>query len=356
MKILVLGGGHQGRVIATDLAGSLESAQIVVADVRQPALPPLANLSWTLADLSDPVSAARLMVRYDLVVGALPARLGYAAMRAAIEAGKDMVDVSFSAEDPLALDSEARAAGVAILPDCGLAPGLSHLLAGHSAATRGTPDEIVIYVGGVAQDKSRPYGYVVTWAVEDLLEEYVRPARIVKDGRPATVPVFSGMETLQIEGVGAMEAFLSDGLRTAIHTLPGVRNMSEKTLRWPGHVEAVKPLVAAGKLLEEFHARCEFEPPEDLVVLLVRVRRGDKVEETLLVDRYDPATGLTAMARTTALTTSAVAQWVASGATVTRGVRPLERVAAEPGAFDAIRGALERRGVKMSWRETAGAR
>jgi saccharopine dehydrogenase-like NADP-dependent oxidoreductase len=132
--------------------------------------------------------------------------------------------------------------------------------------------------------------------------------------------------------------------------------MAEKTLRWPGHVEAVKPLVAAGKLLEEFHARCEFAPPEDHVVLLVRVRRGDRVEEAQLVDRYDPATGLTAMARTTALTTSAVAQWVASGAPIARGVRPLERVAAEPGAYDAIRASLERRGVRLSWRETAGTR
>jgi len=356
MKILILGGGHQGRVIATDLARALDTAQIVVADVRQPALPALGNLSWTPADLSDPASAVRLMARHDLVVGALPSRLGWAAMRSAIEAGKDMVDVSFSAEDPLALDSEARAAGVAILPDCGLAPGLSHLIAGHSAVARGTPDEIVIYVGGVAQDRNRPYGYVVTWAVEDLLEEYVRPARIVEDGRPVTVPVFSGLETLQVEGVGAMEAFYSDGLRTAIQTLPGVKRMAEKTLRWPGHVEAVKPLVAAGTLLEEFRARCEFSPPEDLVVLLVRVRRGDKMEEAQLVDRYDPATGLTAMARTTALTTSAVAQWVASGPRITRGVRPLERVAAEPGAFDAICGALEKHGVRLNWREAAGAR
>src|SRR5262245_40921945 len=127
MKLLVLGGGAQGRVIAADLARALDRAEITVADVRQPSLPALANLRWVEADLSSAAAIAPRMRDYDLIVGALPSRFGYGAMQAAIEAKRDLVDVSFSAENPLELDAEARRAGVAILPDCGLAPGLSHL-------------------------------------------------------------------------------------------------------------------------------------------------------------------------------------------------------------------------------------
>lgn len=353
-RILVLGGGAQGRVIAADLARALPGSLIDVADVRDPRLPPASNLRWIEANLGDLESAARLIAAHDLAVGALPSRFGFGVMRVAIEVGRPLVDVSFSSENPLTLDAAARAAGVAILPDCGLAPGLSHLIAGEGAARRGTPDEISILVGGVAEDPARPYGYVVTWSLDDLLEEYVRPARIVRGGEPVTVPVFSGYERIQIDGVGEMESFYSDGLRTLIETLPGVPEMAEKTLRWPGHVEAVRPLLGAGRMVEELRERCTTDPPRDLVVLLVRLRWEGGVEQTMLVDRYDPATGMTAMSRTTALTTSVVAQMVAAGAAPEAGVRPLEVVARNARANEFIRQGLAKRGLRLERREWNG--
>ena len=346
-NVLVLGGGAQGRVIAADLARSLPASTVTVADLREPPLPALPNLRWVEADLGAPATVTRLLAAHDLGVGALPSRLGFGVMRAAIEARRPLVDVSFCAENPLKLDREARAAGIAILPDCGLAPGISNLIAGEAFARRGAPDELVIMVGGVAQDASRPYGYVVTWSIDDLHEEYVRPARIVSGGRPTTVPVFSGYERVVVDGVGEMEAFYSDGLRTLIDTLPGVREMGEKTLRWPGHAEAVRPLVAAGRLVEELRARCTEDPARDLVVMRVRSRWNGRHETTTLVDRYHAPSGITAMSRTTALTTSAVAQLVASGFAVEPGVKPLERVATDPRAYQFIRGALEKRDVKL---------
>ena len=89
-----------------------------------------------------------------------------------------------------------------------------------------------------------------------------------------SVPVFSELETLTVDGAGEMEAFLSDGLRTLVETLPQVPRMEEKTLRWPGHVAAVRPLVERGTFLDEFRARCVVDRPQDLVALVVRVRRG----------------------------------------------------------------------------------
>jgi saccharopine dehydrogenase-like NADP-dependent oxidoreductase len=269
-------------------------------------------------------------------------------MRAAIEARRNLVDVSFSAENPLELDAAAKRASVAILPDCGLAPGLSHLAVGRAAAEE-TPDELTIYVGGVAQDPASPYGYVITWSPEDLVEEYVRPARVVVEGKPATVPVFSGLERITVDGVGELEAFFSDGLRTLIDTLPGVRTMGEKTLRWPGHAEAVQPLVESGRFLAEIRAKCTSPEPRDLVVLVVRLRRGGRERVMTLVDRYDPETKLTAMSRTTALTTSAVAQLAASGGVRDTGVLPLERIGPDEKAYAFLERALARHRLSLQW-------
>ena len=348
MKILVLGGGQQGRVIAVDLAQTLTSSHIEVADVREPVLPQRSNLRYVEADLADVEALSKRMSEYDLVVGALPSRFGFGAMRAAILAKRPLVDVSFCAEDPLSLDADAKKAGVTIFPDCGLAPGLTHLCCGHASAD-GQPDEITIYVGGVAQDRTQPYGYVITWSLDDLLEEYVRPARIVRDGKPVTLPAFDDLDRVQVPGVGEMESFLSDGLRTIIDTFPSVKHMSERTLRWPGHVEQVRPLVENGTFLAEFRAQCSVQPPLDLVAMMTVVKRGAQVQRATLVDRYDRDSGLTAMSRTTALTTSAVAQWVAGGGGGAPGVKPLELVGGDVRAYTAITTALGRHGVRIQW-------
>jgi lysine 6-dehydrogenase len=350
MKILVLGGGQQGRVIASDLARSLPTATIDVADVRDPQLLSLPNLRWVQADGGDVESVARAMRDHDLSVGALPARLGYGVMQAAIAARKPLVDVSFCEQDSLRLDAEASKAGIAILPDAGLAPGLSHLSVGHAMA-QGTPDEVLIMVGGVAQDRSKPYGYVVTWSVEDLLAEYTRPARVVIDGKPASIPVFSGLTPVQVDGVGTMEAFYSDGLRTLVETAPGVRTMGEMTLRWPGHVAAIQPLLAAGTLVETLKAKCVTQPENDLVAMVVRTRHGSRTRELTLVDRYDPVAKLTSMARTTALTTSVVAQMVAAGVVTRTGVLPLEKLGGDPKVWEFITSGLAARGVRMGWKD-----
>ena len=348
MKILVLGGGAQGRVIGSDLARSLPDADVRVADLRLPKLPALPNLSALEIDFDDATATARLLHEHDIAVGALPARLGFGLMRAAIDARRHLVDVSFAAEDPLELDAAARAAGVTIVPDCGLAPGLSNLIVGRAATARGMPSEVEIMVGGVAQDPSRPYGYVVTWSLDDLIEEYTRPARIVREGQATTVPVFSGLERVQVQGVGEMEAFYSDGLRSLIQTLPEVREMGEKTLRWPGHAAAVRPLLDSNRLLDEFRRHCTAQPPHDLVAFVVRVRWNGKGEETTMVERYDPATGLTAMSRTTALTTSVVAQYAARRGLAPPGGRPLERMAADEAFGRFVVDALAERGVRLS--------
>ncbi len=335
MRIVVLGAGRQGRILADDLARALPSARIDIADVRPGA-------GTVQSDLSDPSALARLMAECDLAVGALPSRLGFGAIRAAIEARRPLVDLSFCPEDPLALDAEARRAGVTIVPDCGLAPGLSNLVIGRALA-EGPLDEVRIQVGGIAEDPSRPYGYVVTWSVEDLLEEYTRPARIVRAGAVVTLPALGRLERVEFPGVGVLEAFDTDGLRTLLHL--GIPEMDERTLRWPGHVAAVRPLLENGTLVETIRRECTASPARDLVALRILLRGGGKEREVTMVDRFDGK--LTAMARTTALTCSAMAQLVAQGGVRERGVLPPERVGRDPSAYRFMLEAVARSGIRI---------
>lgn len=331
-RIIILGGGRQGSIIARDLAGDNE---VTVVDPREVGIPGVRSLRMSISDHGI-VSTLR---EHDLVVGALPARLGYAAAQAAIEAKRSFVDVAFYAEDAAQLHEPARRANIAILPDCGLAPGLSNLIVGRAFATR-APKEVHVQVGGVARDPKRPYGYAITWSPEDLLDEYVRPARIIQHGKAVSVPALSGLERIKIDGVGEMEAFFTDGLRTLLSYEGRVVNMTEKTLRWPGHVEAVKPLLASGTLAQELGDECS--SGEDLVVFRIQVDKD-------VVTMVDTARGgLSAMARTTALTTAIFARWVAQGRMMFTGLVPPERLAADHDAYHFILDQLKVRGINFN--------
>ncbi len=336
VDILVLGGGQQGRIIAADLA---RAHRVVVADVRRLSIPRVRTIQ---ADLSGGLD--RLIARHDLAVCALPSRFGLAVARAAIEARRPLVDITFFADDPLVLDREARRAGVAIVPDCGLSPGLSNLIIGFLG---GRPRKVEIRVGGIAAEARRDY--VVTWSVEDLIEEYVRPARIRRGGRVVSVEALSGCERVKVPGVGELEAFYTDGLRTLLRTC-SARDMAEKTMRWPGHAGRMAALRAMG-LFEParrelgasiLRAAYTADPPRDLVVLDVQVDR----RRATMVDRYRG--GMTAMARTTALTCAVVADFVAGGGLSRTGVLPPELIGADARAYEAIRRGLAKRGVR--WR------
>ncbi|MBI5511015.1 MAG: saccharopine dehydrogenase NADP-binding domain-containing protein [Deltaproteobacteria bacterium] len=331
-RIIVLGGGQQGRVIAADLARRHE---VTVADVRALSLPPARSVQ---ADLADPAVVTRLVAAHDLAVGALPARLGFAAAKSAIAAGRSYVDVAFFAEDVAALDAAAKRAKVAILPDCGLAPGISNLVVGRALA-QGPRREICIEVGGVAADKSKPYGYVVTWSPEDLADEFKRPARIIRGGKVVSLPATSELERVEIDGVGTMESFLTDGLRTLL-ALEGVTEMTEKTLRWPGHVEAVRPLVKDGTFAKTMTERCR--DGLDLVVFRIRVDG----EQVLMVVEGRPE--ISAMARTTALTTAAFAHYAATTAIGAHGVLPPEQIGRDPVAYKTILDALALHEILLS--------
>lgn len=379
MRALVLGAGRVGRAIAWDLAVNPRSAfEVTVADASRSALDALAAaapVATVEADLADAGAVTRLAAEHELVVGALPSFLGFAALRAVLEAGRPYVDISFFEEDPFELDALARERGVPAVVDCGIAPGCDNLILGHHAAEMDEVERFLCYVGGLPVERSWPWEYKAPFAPYDVLAEYTRPARYIAHGELVVRPALSEPELLEFPGLGTLEAFNTDGLRTLLTTL-SIPDMKEMTLRYPGHAErmrmlreagffsaepievdgvAVSPLALTSELL--FRQWRFEEGEEDLTVLRVVVegRTGDRRECHVydLVDRYDPATGLSSMARTTGFTCTAVAHLVADGTYSRPGVSAPEHVGAQAGCLDRVLQHLGDRNIRFDARVEA---
>ncbi len=369
-SVLILGSGMIGSAMAMDLARSGE-CPVTVADVRAENLERVAaryGVATVQADLSKPDAVEALARQHDLVIGALPSVIGYQTLEAVIAAGRDCVDISFMPENALDLDARARAAGVTVVVDCGVAPGVSNMMAGFGAAQLAPCERLEIYVGGLPVQRRWPYDYKAGFAPHDVIEEYVRPARVVESGRVVVKEALSEPELVDVPGVGTVEAFLTDGLRSLAYTIDAPF-MKEKTLRYPGHInlmrvlretgffskdpvdvkgQRVRPLDATAAIL---FPKWTFEEGEaDLTVLRVVVE-GRSGAETVrytwdLLDMYDPATRLRSMSRTTAFPATIMAGLVARGAFRRAGVHAPEAVGAQPGLLDTVLRELEARGVR----------
>lgn len=375
MNITVLGGGMIGSAIARDL--SHESAfRITVADRDDAALRrcAAANIATRQADLTDAAHLNEVIADADLVIGAVPGFMGFDTLRRVIEAGKTVVDISFFPEDPFTLDDLAKEKGVTAVMDCGLAPGLGNVLMGRMNADLDHVEQFLCYVGGLPAVRRRPYEYGAVFSPIDVIEEYTRPARYIEDGREIVRPALSDIEEIDVAGVGTLEAFNTDGLRTLAVTMDAP-NMKEKTMRYPGHASLMKifrdtgffrkeaidvngtsvvPLDITARLL--FPAWQMEENEEDLSVMRVIIAgEKDGMRETHtfdLLDRYDRASGITSMARTTGYTCAVAARLVADGSYQHPGISPPEYLGAQQQVFDALMEGLHERGIVFEHRMT----
>lgn len=371
-RVLIAGCGAIGSAIAFDLARD-GTHDVTIADVDADRLQRASaqtGARTVLADLSQGGTLSRLASDHDLVVGALPSVLGCQSLSEAIAARRPMVDVSFMAEDPLALDARARDHGVTAVVDCGVAPGLSHMIVGFAATRMSSVERVAIYVGGLPAARGSLFDYKAPFSPFDVIEECVRPARIVEDGRVAVREALEEPELLHIDGFGEVEAFLTDGLRTLTRTIPS-RFMVEKTLRYPGHRAAMAALrdaglfstaavEAGGRTIRPIDVtaallfpRWQYEDGEpDLTILRVVVegrREGRDVRCTAnLLDRYDAATGLRSMSRTTAFPAASVVRLIERHV-FAPGVHPPEAVG-RLGLLDDVLNDLAARGVRCDVR------
>ncbi len=382
MRILVLGYGNIGSVVVRDIAESMPSVEVVIAGRSRSRAEEVAtkidrdNVSWIQLDASDRYKLVDACGWFDLVVGALPGEIGYRSVKACVDAKVDMVDVSYMPEDLFTLSEVAKMAGITIIPDCGLAPGLSNIIVGHAISELDQVEVVHIMVGGLPEELVPPLDYVVTWSVENLIDEYTREAGIVKDGKVFRVEALSGLEEVEFPRVGKLEAFYTDGLRTLLHTVKSVGSMWEKTLRYPGHVEKIKLLKTLSffdeepvaventcvsprrftiKLLEKKLRRPEIKDIVVMSVDVIGVKGGLKNRYLYhLLDRYDEEHGVTAMARNTAYTASVIAQLAARRIIKEKGIIPPEGLGANDVLFEEIMAQLKRRGIEIFEMEHEG--
>jgi lysine 6-dehydrogenase len=362
MRILVLGAGRMGLGAAFDLAhNSKEVEAVTVADIdegRARAVAETVGGGRVLAarvDVEDSGRVVGLMRGHDSVISCVTYFHNLRLARAAIEAGANFCDLGGNnavVDSELALDEEARAAGVRITPDCGLAPGMVSVLVAHGAARFQTLEDVHIRVGGLPQNPKPPLDYQLVFSVEGLINEYVERARVIRDGRLVEVESMTEVESLEFpEPFGRMEAFqTSGGTSTLPETFAGrLRTLDYKTIRYPGHCERFKLLIDLGlasseaveldgsrvaprRLLGEMLTRHLPADEPDLVFVRVEFKgraAGDGAPATTLrydiIDRQDEHTGLSAMMRTTAFPASIIAQMMARGETSGTGAIPQER-------------------------------
>jgi saccharopine dehydrogenase-like NADP-dependent oxidoreductase len=369
----VLGCGNIGSVAAKDLAENLPSAEIVLADLNEVRAKEAAskigqeNVSWIKTDASDHRELVSTLKKFDLAIGALPGETGYKVCKASVAAGVDLVDVSYMPEDVMTLHKDASKAKTSILPDCGMSPGLGSILAGHAISKLDQVDSVYMLNGGLPEKPLPPLGYVITWSVKDLIDMYSRKVNVVKEGKVVQTEAMSGLEKIDFPGVGKLEAFYTDGLRTMLHTVKNVKDMWEKSLRYPGHVEKIKLLKALGffndkpveignlsvspkevtaRLLESKLKRKDVPDIVAMRIIVSGTEKGKQVSYTYqLLDHYDKKRKVTSMARTTAYTTSVVAQLLAKKAITEKGVIPPEKLGMNKELYSKFMSMMKKRKV-----------
>ncbi len=280
MKVVVLGAGLVGGAIAKDLAKDGEF-EVTVVDMAEGALAHLGGVSGVetrRADLADSEALRKAIEGQDLAVGAVPGSMGFATLRTVLGCGRPVVDISFFPEDALSLDALACEHGVCAVVDCGIAPGCSNLILGRMEREFDALEAFTCYVGGLPAVRTWPWEYKAPFSPSDVLEEYTRPARYVAGGRLVTMPALSEAELVEFPGVGTLEAFNTDGLRSLLATVK-VPFMVEKTMRYPGHAERIRMLRESGffatELLEVGGAQVRpLDLTSRLLFPLVAARRG----------------------------------------------------------------------------------
>ncbi|MEO6050496.1 MAG: saccharopine dehydrogenase C-terminal domain-containing protein [Pyrinomonadaceae bacterium] len=376
MKILVLGAGRMGHGAVFDLINNSPGVeQVTVADFDMRKAEAVAASVGTSRVIARQIDASNCsdvfdqMRGHDSVISCVNYWYNVSLSKAAIETGANFCDLggnNYIVDEQLALDAEAKAAGVNIIPDCGLAPGMVSILAMHGAAKFDQIEEIHIRVGGLPQAPKPPLNYQLVFSVEGLINEYVETARVIRDGKITVVESMTEVETLSFEGFPPLEAFqTSGGTSTLPDTFLGkIKELDYKTIRYAGHCEKFKMMMDLGLCSSDeifTGAECgvrsaESEPgatasgsfkitprnvfadllqkhlpadgPDYVLVRLDFVGTKDGETKKLrydIVDKQDKATGMSAMMRTTAFPASIIAQMMANGDVLSRGATPQEK-------------------------------
>ncbi|TCP27029.1 lysine 6-dehydrogenase [Scopulibacillus darangshiensis] len=360
MKIAVLGAGLMGKEAARDLVSSSGVKKVVIADVD------LAKAEDVVVTLKSPkISAAQIdasnedkladfMKHFDVIINALFYTFNETVARTAIKVGVCSCDlgghIGHATDKVLELKKEAEDAGVTLIPDLGVAPGMINILSGYGVSKLDQTDSIRIMVGGIPVKPEPPFEYNHVFSMEGVFDHYTDESIVVRDGKLFSVPSLSEVETIHFDHFGALEAFhTAGGTSTLSQSYPDLKNLEYKTIRYRGHAEKFKLLVDLGLtqrdytvdvnglqvkprdvLLKVLDPIVDLGKKDDVVLLRVSVsgikdgkRRTYEYEMTTFNDKINH---VTAMARSTAYTIAVCAQMLGNGAINKKGVYPPEKI------------------------------
>jgi saccharopine dehydrogenase-like NADP-dependent oxidoreductase len=372
--VVVLGGGLVGGFIAKQGSREPDWHVTLVDRVRKPLedLQRKVLISTNQADLTDKDVVQSCVASADLVILALPGAIGFSALEWVLDAGKPVVDISFYPEDPRTLQDVAEARHTLAVVDCGVMPGLGGMLAASFASKLDQAESLKIMVGGLPLDRAAagPFEYKAPFSPADVIEEYIRPARMKINGEIVIAPPMSDIEIVSFPSTGELEAFNTDGLRTLLDTMD-IPNMAEKTLRYPGHStkieflrqlgflddkplrikgESITPLEVSSRVLTK---SWEIGPEDDeFTVMSVEVegikddRRIRHRAELFDQTQFD---GTLSMARTTGFPALIAAKLVLSGRIQTNGIIPAELLGKDEAIFREFMGGFLRYGLNLTF-------
>ncbi len=371
-KVVVLGGGMIGGVIAKDLATDYYVTVVDKDSHKLNVLRENSSIKTIISDLNSEIKIQEIIIDYDLVICALPGFMGHKALKSIISEGKDVVDISFSSEDPFQLNELALEKKVTAIVDCGISPGLSNLVLGYHNDRM----KVLNYkcmIGGLPAKKELPFNYKAFFSPIDVIEEYIRPARIIENGELVTKDAMTEPEMIEFEDLGKLEAVNTDGLRTLLQTIK-IPNMVEKTLRYPGHFKlmkifreigffsneeieisgkSIKPIDVTSRLLFPFWAPEKDE--EDLTILqfLIEGEKNSKKVKHIytLLDKYDTNNRISSMARTTGYTCTAVARFVLEEKYLRKGICPPEFLGTDVNCYNNVLNYLSGKNITIKHSE-----
>jgi lysine 6-dehydrogenase len=354
MRMLVLGAGLQGSACAYDLLQNPQVTQVRLADIHLDHLPSFLapysgkRLIPTPLDVRDRTAVLAVMRECDAVMSAIPYYFNLQMAELAVEAGVHFCDLGGNTEivfQQKELMEQAKAKGITVVPDCGVAPGMVNILAQYGIEQMDSVDSVRIYVGGLPQNPEPPLNYQIVYSLEGVLDYYTTLSWVVRDGKRAQVTALSERETIGFpKPAGDLEAFhTAGGLSTMAWRYEGkIPTMEYKTLRYPGHAEKMEMIRELGLLdLEPVNVKGTQVIPrdvfvsvvgpkltkpsgKDLLVLRVEVtgKKGGKpaTRRFDLIDKYDEEHGISAMMRTTGYSLSITGQFQASGKVTPPGV------------------------------------
>ena len=354
MRMLVLGAGLQGSACAYDLLQNPEVTQVRLADIHLDHLPPFLapysgkRLIPTPLDVRDRTAVLAVMRECDAVMSAIPYYFNLQMAECAVEAGVHFCDLGGNTEivfQQKGLMDKAKAKGITVVPDCGVAPGMVNILAQYGIEQMDSVDSVRIYVGGLPQEPEPPLNYQIVYSLEGVLDYYTTLSWVVRGGKRAQVTALSERETMDFpKPAGQLEAFhTAGGLSTMAWRYEGkIPTMEYKTLRYPGHAERMEVIRELGLLdLDPVDVKGTKVVPrdvfvsivgpkltkptgKDLLVLRVEVKgkKGGKpaTRRFDLIDKYDEEHGISAMMRTTGYSLSITGQFQASGKVTPPGV------------------------------------